>query len=136
MAKANALTVARLTTLPAGKQCDGDLPLNFHPAGTGARWVDTPVGAAGATDIRAKLVCGAARVSLAVERCAANALGVRWPSTECGHVSLKSARHVAQHGFVEKLIAHAPVETFDDAVLHGLARRGVMPFQLTRRGRG
>src|SRR6056297_3395660 len=91
MAKANALTVARLTTLPAGKQCDGDLPLNFHPAGTGARWVDTPVGAAGATDIRAKLVCGAARVSLAVERCAANALGVRWPSTECGHVSLKSA---------------------------------------------
>jgi hypothetical protein len=23
----------------------GDLPLNFHPAGTGALWVDTPIGA-------------------------------------------------------------------------------------------
>jgi len=35
-----------------------DLPLNFHPAGTGALWVDTPVGAGGATDIRAELSDG------------------------------------------------------------------------------
>ncbi|WP_249219101.1 epoxide hydrolase N-terminal domain-containing protein, partial [Loktanella sp. SALINAS62] len=29
-----------------------DLPLNFHPAGTGALWVDRPICAGGATDIR------------------------------------------------------------------------------------
>lgn len=39
----------------------GDLPLNFHPAGTGALWVDTPVGAGGATDGCAELSGGAAR---------------------------------------------------------------------------
>ncbi|MEQ8918027.1 MAG: hypothetical protein RID11_15045, partial [Roseovarius sp.] len=38
-----------------------DLPLNFHPAGTGALWFDTPIGAGGATDIRAELSDGAAR---------------------------------------------------------------------------
>ncbi|MEQ8918855.1 MAG: hypothetical protein RID11_19280, partial [Roseovarius sp.] len=52
-----------------GKQADPDLPLNFHPAGTGALWFDTPIGAGGATDIRAELSDGAARVSVAVVRC-------------------------------------------------------------------
>jgi|SRR6056297_1810974 len=54
-----------------------DLPLNFHPFGIGALLVGTPVGAGGATDIRAELSDGAARVSVAVVRCSANALGVR-----------------------------------------------------------
>src|SRR6056297_2892987 len=54
----------------------GDLPLNFHPFGIGARWVDTPIGAGGATDIRAELSDGAARVSVAVVRCSANSFGV------------------------------------------------------------
>jgi hypothetical protein len=44
-----------------------DLPLNLHPAGTGALWVDTPIGAGGATDRCAELSCGAARLSVAVE---------------------------------------------------------------------
>ena len=39
-----------------------DLPLSFHPARTSALWVDTPVGAGGATGIRAQLSDGAARV--------------------------------------------------------------------------
>ncbi|WP_241691213.1 transposase, partial [Roseovarius sp. A46] len=38
------------------------LPLNFHPAGTGALWVDTPTGAGGATDRCAELSGGAARL--------------------------------------------------------------------------
>ena len=33
-----------------------DLPVNFHPAETGAIWIDTPIGAGGATDIRAPRV--------------------------------------------------------------------------------
>ena len=53
-----------------------DLPLNIHPAGTGVLWVDTPIGAGGATDIRAELSGGAARVSVAVVRCSANSIGV------------------------------------------------------------
>ncbi len=53
-----------------------DLPLNFHPAGTGVLWVVTPIGAGGATDIRAELSAGAARVSVAVVRCSANSFGV------------------------------------------------------------
>ena len=35
---------------------------------------------------------------------------------------------VAEHGLVEQLVAHPPVETLDEAVLHGLARRDVVPF--------
>lgn len=29
--------------------------------------------------------------------------------------------HVAEHGLVQELVANAPVETSDEAVLHGLA---------------
>lgn len=53
-----------------------DLPLNFHPCGTRALRVDTPIGVGGSTDIRAELSDGAARVSVAVSRRSANALGV------------------------------------------------------------
>ena len=53
-----------------------DLPLNCHPVGTRARLVDTPSGAGGATDIRAELSDRAARLSAAVNRRSANALGV------------------------------------------------------------
>lgn len=37
-------------------------------------------------------------------------------------------RQVAEHGLIEQLIAHPPVEAFDETVLHGLARRDVVPF--------
>jgi hypothetical protein len=53
-----------------------DLPLNFHPAGTGALWVDTPNGAGGATDRCAEFSGNAARLSVAVNRSSANAWGV------------------------------------------------------------
>ena len=53
-----------------------DLPLNCHPVGTRAGLVDTPSGAGGATDIRAELSDSAARLSVAVSRRSANALGV------------------------------------------------------------
>ena len=71
-----------LDTLPscvvAMEACGGaDLPLNFHPAGTGALWVDTPTGAGGATDRCAELSGSAARLSVALNRSSANALGVR-----------------------------------------------------------
>jgi hypothetical protein len=57
-----------------GQACD--LPLNFHPAGTGALWVDTPNGAGGATDRCAEFSGNAARLSVAVNRSSANAWGV------------------------------------------------------------
>lgn len=53
-----------------------DLPLNFHPAGTGALWVDTPIGAGGATDRCAEPLGCAARLAVVVNRSSANALGV------------------------------------------------------------
>ena len=40
--------------------------LNFHPARSGALWVDTSIGAGGATDRCAELSSGAARLSVAV----------------------------------------------------------------------
>lgn len=39
--------------LDAGKRrLSGELPPNFHPAGTGALWVDTPTGAGGTAAAR------------------------------------------------------------------------------------
>ena len=35
---------------------------------------------------------------------------------------------VAEHCLVEQLVAHPPVEAFDETVLHGLSRRNVVPF--------
>ena len=35
-----------------------------------------------------------------------------------------------EQAFVEQFVAHAPVETLDIAVLHGLSRRDVMPLDL------
>ena len=35
---------------------------------------------------------------------------------------------VAEHGLVEQLVAHPPVETLDETVLHRLAWRDVVPF--------
>ena len=67
---------------------DLDLPLSFHPAGTGALWVDTPTGAGGATDRCAEFLGDAARLSVAVARSSANALGVWYPRDEWGLSSL------------------------------------------------
>ena len=66
----------RTVSLHKGLLVQSDLPLNFHPAGTGALLVDTPIGADGATDRCAELSSGAARRSVAVNRPSANALGV------------------------------------------------------------
>ena len=44
--------------------------------------------------------------------------------------------HIAEHGLVQEFVAHAPVEAFHEAVLHGLTRRDVMPFDLALRGKG
>jgi hypothetical protein len=60
----------------ATDEAASDLPLNFHPAGTGALWVDTPNGAGGATDRCAEFSGNAARLSVAVNRSSANAWGV------------------------------------------------------------
>ncbi len=35
---------------------------------------------------------------------------------------------VPEHGLVEQLVAHSPIEAFDETVLHGLSRRDVVPF--------
>jgi hypothetical protein len=53
-----------------------DLPLNFQSSGTRAHWIDTPIGAGGATDIRAELPDGETRVSVAGVSCSANAFGI------------------------------------------------------------
>ena len=58
------------------RQIGVDLSLNFHTSGTRALGNDTLIGAGGATDIRAELSDGTARVSVAVNRRSANALGV------------------------------------------------------------
>lgn len=36
--------------------------------------------------------------------------------------------HVAEHGLVEKLVSHPPVEAFDERVLHRLFGGDVVPF--------
>lgn len=43
---------------------------------------------------------------------------------------------VSKHGFVEQLIAHPPVETFHEAVLHRLARCDVVPLDPMRGSEG
>ena len=46
---------------------------------------------------------------------------------------LESHAHLHQGGeqrLVQKLVAQPPVEAFDEAVLHGLSRRDVVPFDL------
>lgn len=38
----------------------------------------------------------------------------------------------AEHGFVQQLVAHPAVERLDEAILHRLARRDVVPFDVLR----
>ena len=38
----------------------------------------------------------------------------------------------AEHGFVQEFVAHATVEAFHEAILHRLARRDVVPFDVMR----
>ena len=44
--------------------------------------------------------------------------------------------HVAEHGLVQKLVAHAAVETLDKAVLHWLAGSDVVPLDVALGGKG
>ena len=37
---------------------------------------------------------------------------------------------VAKQGFVQKLVSHPAFEVFDEAILHRLARRDVLPLDL------
>ena len=41
-----------------------------------------------------------------------------------------------EQGFVQELVAHAPVEALDEAVLHRFARRDVMPVDFVFRAPG
>jgi hypothetical protein len=47
-----------------------------------------------------------------------------------GSGDLPSLIEIEEQAFVEQLVAHAPVEGFDIAVLHRLAGRDVVPFDL------
>jgi hypothetical protein len=38
--------------------------------------------------------------------------------------------HVAEHGLVQKLIAHSAIEAFHESVLHRFAGGDVMPFDV------
>ena len=44
--------------------------------------------------------------------------------------------HVAEHGLVQKLVSHASVETFHEAILHRLARSDVVPLDAALGGKG
>ena len=45
-------------------------------------------------------------------------------------------RHGAEHGFIQKLIAHAAIEAFGKAVLHRLSGGDVVPVDLAICGEG
>ena len=49
-----------------------------------------------------------------------------------GHEHEAGMRQRREQGLVEAFVAQAAVEAFDEAVLHRLARRDIMPFDLTR----
>lgn len=44
--------------------------------------------------------------------------------------------HVPEHGFIQKLIAHAAVEALHEPVLHRFARGDVMPLDPALGGKG
>lgn len=44
--------------------------------------------------------------------------------------------HVAEHGFIQKFVAHAAIEAFHEPVLHRFTLRDVMPLDVALGGKG
>jgi len=44
-----------------------------------------------------------------------------------------SMGEISEHGFVEQLVPHPPIEAFDKAILHGLSGCNVVPIDLVIR---